>query len=180
MERTIIMVRVGCWESHLVVDFLPEDEPTLAEAGLTEGVDVIFEDDVLLLCPNTSGSNLTPIRKNNRSTSYVREFDLGVTPTSLGLARFCITEMEAVVEDGSLTIELPPPHRLPWFNITKDCPNRQDICIREFRNRMRSAVQAGETRLNVPGHIRRYIPRDIWIKTIEQARGEQSCISQLD
>ncbi len=176
MERSIIVVRIGCWEDQLVVAFLPEDEPTLAEAGLVDGVEFLFEDGTLLLTPLRDGVTLVPVRANSANAAYQREFNLTFGSTEIDVARFCIHETEAVIEDGSLTIELPPPHELPWFLVTGKMgalPNLREICIREFERRMQSAIQAGEVRLYIPYRIKQYIPYETWSAAVSQARGVQ-------
>lgn len=176
MSRSIIVVRVGYWEDHLVVDFLPEDEPLLAEAGLTEGVEVVFEDNALWIGPGANGKGVYPsdIRQSgDNNTLFQREFDLYLED-SRSIARFCMHEIEAVIEEGLMTIELALPHLLPWFSLSGRASSRPDlkqICIREFARRMHSAVQAGEIRIFVPTVIRQFIPAELWASIMRKARG---------
>lgn len=171
-----ISVRVGCWEQHFVVGFDPSDEARLEEAGLTDGVSFIFDDDTIMIAADQDGVTLVDIREKEDGgevyVEYSREFDFKGDPVEMGMVRFQMTELEGDLEEGSLMIHLPHPHKLPWFCSAggHGRTDTQEICIREFEQRMISAVADGERRIHVPDHVKRHIPNNVWRDVVERAR----------
>ena len=154
-----IVVQVSYWEGHLAISFKQEDACVLREAGLLEGANYVFDDDTILVAPEIDGAVPAVIRTGAYAEwqgSSTINFTRG---EACCMVRFPVTEMEAVIEDGSMMNSLDPPHWLPWyFPYSKGSTNLGEIACREFKTRITSAHNACENWRPPPNRIRRLIP----------------------
>ena len=160
---TTITVQVSYWEGHLAISFKPEDACILREAGLLDGANYVFDDNTILVAPEIDGAIPSAVR-NMASAEWQDASTLNFRCGEIcRMVRFPITEMEAVVDDGAMTISLDPPHWLPWyFPSSQGCTNLGEIACREFKTRITSAHKAREGWRPPPDRIRRLIPREYW------------------
>ena len=163
-----IIVQVSYWEGHLAISFQPEDACVLREAGLLTGAAYVFDDDTILVAPEADGAIPAAIRlgayeewENATTLNFTRG-------EACCMVRFPVTEMEAVVEDGAMTIALDPPHWLPWYYpFSQGKTNLREIACREFKSRIASAHNARENWRAPPDRIRRLIPRAFWVAELK-------------
>lgn len=168
-----ISVRMARWEQHLVVQFQEDSKILLERAGLTQGASFVYESPTLNsggtlhYLADEDGLLLTPVRILEAG-DFCWQFDSASWSNFLDieLARFGRSEFLATLEDGLLSVKLPPPHLLPWFRPSErpgeEGATIQEICTREFTRRLRSALHAGEKRIHVPSLVRHHLPPDFW------------------
>ncbi len=167
---TIIVARVACWDSELIVNFHDDDHDLLGRRGLLDGVTALFEDTTILVAVDSVMKvHLKPVRDRSglgRWVGYGSEFQFDAYT---GAPRFGLSLMDVEVEDGAMEIALPPIHELHWFSTGNMAVSRaRAVYVREFRRRLKSAFDAGAATLEVPTYVRNWISNEVWTRAFSE------------
>ena len=157
------------WTRHLVLEFTDDVAADLEEANWMHGVELLIDKRTLVIAPRCDSCR-TCLRAQhlgrNRIDSvtgwtWVVDFDRLGTFDPNGdvdlVARFGYTIVTGDLEDGMLTVELPPSYELNWPAPHTNLAHHEwvDIAERKLAALRRDGCKSWPTTL--PDHVRGFV-----------------------
>ncbi len=168
-----IVVYTGHWENRFVVSPSEDDEAMFRARALGRLL-LVYSGRSLVMEPAFEGNKLiAQPRDRNAGRGYRYQWRIRPRPW----ARWMNHPIELSVGDsGTLTINLPDDHELPWPKM-QSCNGSIDlraVAHREFWVRAGSAYEAGGREglkcmmQTMPDNVRRYLSRDSWDMVVSE------------
>lgn len=133
----------------------------------------------LILLPDKEGGRLNRADAHE-GRGFVYRYVSCTCPESLildvAIPPFELTQVHFDVEEGCLSVELPPDHMLPWPKLKLDCSSyeAEQMVVEALEWRLYSLIAAGQTTfsgdMRMPDRLRRLLPPGKWAECVRTAK----------